>query len=550
MNEVIALSKVGFRKYRTAKLGLAAWMVLGQIVFWGGLAFGVYEPVLGGTLSLTMFPFMLGTFLMWDPTTGRSGSRGAPSMAWLARQPVETWKLCAPPIILVTLWFGTGWIVTATCLRFGAGARWLPMIQPIFGLPGFFLCVLGLSVLPFPRYRYRYLVTIPAVLIGLGLLGLVLRLLAPVHRDPWQDYVGSAAVPITIVISVGVYLLSFVLLYRGMAFARQETDRWQKGPSKDSVAAKQPSLSKLPPSSPASSWRGLYRIEKQRHQNTRSWAVLAFLVTGFLAFGLGPNVVSIFMLVGAAFALAQVSGQGQSSGGPLARQMLPIIAVSPVTTAKMAWARLAAVLTTAISTYAILLFPLIVWLIVPSFRQSLADILGDRPILAASGWGLVSMLLLGRIVTLDFLDRFGRTWVAVGFVAVGGTLCTVCVGILTAWFMGQPDYETAMKSFQSWKVTLLPVCVAIGVAKMVVASVVTGISVRRGLYGLSSALKLVLVWGVAVVATLAIAWPLTGWTVMNETMLDDRSLISLVILSLPLVRPLSYPLAVSFKRHR
>ncbi|QEG41715.1 hypothetical protein [Roseimaritima ulvae] len=571
MNPMIAVAKVGWLKHRSILLVLTALMLVGQAVFWSTWAIRPYENVLILSLLVTMLPFAMGAFLLSDWSTGPGGLTSSSSSEWLLRQPLSTPQIVIPMLVSTTLWITTTWLIVVLCVIVAFRSTSLPIAMPVLMTSGILFLAGGVSSLPQRRLRYRLLsmLVLLAVIIGLiGVQGSLFESHEPkslgARLGPWAMFVSNA-------VSVIVYLAGAGLLYRGIAAARRETFRWQAitrprecdpGNAADQVAANRAVANQDTRSfglrfigSPPKVWRGLFRFEQQRHRLTMLWSLTACLLfLLFVAVLFPPHPVGIVVGVAAAFTAAMLASQGVGSSVPSRspRQMTPLLAVAPASSAKLAWVALASKLTTSSLVYSTILIPLGLWMLIPAKWARFSTLLeqGGGANLVAGWFALASICLLGRVIALDFCDRAGRISVALVMIGAGvagyGTVTT----ILLRWFIKQRDYEAVVSSVQQWAETWPVLLMILCSLKLVAVAIVWGEAMYRGRYNFAAAGRVSLLWMLAFGLSCAAAWPLTRWEFHGVFLLSPINLAMLCVLALPLARVLAYPAAVSILRHQ
>lgn len=571
MNPAIALAKVGVQKHQRITLTLIAGMILGQVLFWSLLSVRAGETTLMITLIGSLAPYALGVFLLSDWSTSVDTQFGSAPSSWLLRQPLTTGQIVTPMVVMATGWIAMGWGLMAFCLVQGIGLVQVPVIPPILGGAAILFGTLGVGARPYAKHRYRLLAFAALIALVFGGFAFQTRLLTVGQPGGIRDRLGDAADGVAIAVSVVAYGVAIGLLWHGVDFSRRETDRWQ-GSSVGSWGKRLWPISGLVPKSsdaraladhqtrrltaaPFSPWRGLYRYEKRRHRGSAILATMGCSICGPAAamlFHPSPVFIVILVATGSVAAMSAVHGRQAARPGGGTHVMDPLRAGSPVSSATLAWSRLAAVLTSVISVYALLLVPLIVWWIQPRSRVEwtlLVERGGGGPIVWA--WmTLVSVGLFGRAIATDFCDRFGKISIALTLVFVGCAGYLVAIGVAVAWLTRQSDYDAAMSSLLAMTRWLMPMLATACAIKMIVVLGVGWWSNRRGLYRWWAFAGIFGVWGLVFSGTAAVAWPLTTLLVNDRVILGPGTLLMGVALILPLARPLMYPLATSFHRHR
>ncbi len=571
MNPMIAVAKVGWLKHRSILLGIIALMFAGQAVFWSTWAIRPDENVLILSLLVTLLPFAMGAVLLSDWSTSPGGLTSTSASEWLLRQPLSTPQVVIPMLVSTTLWITTTWLIVVFCFLVAFQSVSLPIAMPILMTSGILCLAGGVSWIPYRRLRYRLLAMLVLLAVIFGLIGIQGSLFDSHDPKSLGSRLGTWAMWVSNAVSVVVYLVGAGLLYRGIAAARKETFRWQaitrpreRGPQDvaQQVAANQAAANQSTRATalrftgpPPKSWRGIFRFEQQRHRLTMLWSLtvcLSFLLS--LAILFPPHPAGIVVGVAAAFTAAMLAslGVGSSESPSSPRQMTPMLAVAPASSAKLAWVTLVSKLTTTILVYSTILIPVGLWLLIPTKWARFTTLLeqGGGANLVAGWFALVTTCLLGRVIALDFSDRAGRIWITLGMIGAGLAGYGAVATLLLRWFIKQHDFDAVVTSVHHWADAWPLVLMILCSLKLVAVAIILGEAIYRGRYNFGAVGRVGLLWMLAFGLSCAGAWPLTRWDFHGVFLLSPSHLVMVCVLALPLARVYAYPAAVSILRHQ
>ncbi len=462
--------------------------------------------------------------------------------------PLSTAALVGWPMLTGALVMALGWLLCARGVLWPWGME-APLLWPALL---FAAVVAWLQAIAWAPFGVPYLRILVAVVV---LASLPMGTVAAVEEGAPAGLVAAAL--------AGALPLAYLVAVRGVARARCGEDSGLAWPGW---------LTRAPSAAPArpfpSSSAALFWLEWRTHGKlfliaTPLCALAALPLLHFAAknvaelarLGLWPPLTALVELVGPAWVavlqlllvpilmtmmcceLGRLNPEGQH------HKMSSFVAVRPVTTASLVWAKLKFLALAFLGTWALLVLTVASWAVLAGHSGEMAA--GVEALGGPWGWGKLALVLVALLV-LNGAHSAAGLWIGlagrkalVAAVGCGGAVLLTAVSLAAQWAFQHPEHREFLRASWPWVIGAL-----VGL-KLLLAGWLLRRNLRAGLLSGAAVSGALAAWVALVIALFGLA----AWLVPSEWV-SRGALAGGAVLTVPLARCALAPLALAWNRHR
>lgn len=557
MSELTALFQFAVRRHRIVTLWMIALALFGIATSLAlSTLFAEYDT--GGLTGIPLFFSLLPTGLaamgLFD--YGQEKDLMSPQTCcneWVLRMPVKSWKIALVPVLLKSAWLGTVWTLFVwTVSGFGEA---VPLFGPWLALSAIVTWLLVIAWNPVRTGWTRLISLAIGAPILFGLYGLVIH--TGVERQSGWYGPSCLLAAVTCVLGLGA------LIWTTEQAKSSTSGRIPEQPTSFRFAlpfVSRGSDRKRDLGGPigALAWNDFYKTRPYINYVLLLGVLPAVVITTLFVPLTGQTiglVIFLFMYLGA----ISVTGISSNLSGKNHSTLPPYMAVSPISTATIAWTRLFTLIAIFSAVGACCLLTFLGWSLSESNRSNWYNWASEQAALVGASESVVSIgirlsiaivlgtaiVLGGRLVSLLWFAMTGRSWVTIVAITIISVACTLLGGLFIWWFIQQTDWESTTASMMR-ALAWLPMLV-VGLLTIKAFSLITATAMlsRSQLVSSSTIVKAIAIW-IAVALTIAGA--------MFALIPDPRATfvwcLALTSLAIPLARVLILPVSLSLNRHR
>ncbi len=513
---------------------------------------------------------------MSDLVAGESGCNH-----WVLRMPILSWKIAIVPTVLRTLWLALLAIVLMIVLRlagFLVGDIQTPpnlshlLRSFILGttlIAAFGIWLSGIGWRPYSNGWWRL-----AALAALGLLAYCALLVVCItadERNLYHQADGETLKWLKSLLPSGLiaftplfYVLGVWFSIRAVRIAKTNS-HGMVGEAAGILARDAASDRIAKPREHKGERRALvwFFIARSKPWLLKSFALMIpGLLVAILFFPLNIlTVIAVFLWAIYMGAIGVAQGEGHHGKRVKYNSTItPQLAVSPLSTAKIAWMRLATHVGTLATMMSLGMIVFVGWIIWPENRetwwqwasQCAAAVETPNHVFSVGlRWSLfivvaVNTVLLCRWVGFLWVGYSGRESWTITQIVVSGVFAIAVVVVVVRWFITHAtDWDTVKESAHYW-LQYLPHLLAILLAiKLACTIVATAWIIRWELVSSSGILKLLLLW-VLVAGSLGLG----SWALIPDARATLALCLVFAVLTVPLARVMVLPVMLQFNRVR
>lgn len=556
MPELLALTRMSIVHCRRLMLMMLAAVATGAVT---ALVVGpVGDDELGGKIAsvmlfCTLMPAALSSIVLFDYSS--EGNMNLPESGcshWILRMPVQSWKVALVPLVLKTIWVtGLYSVFLLVVRRLGAQDE-IPLISPSICLSATVIWVLVLAWRPFRRgwHRVAGLCIAVPVLYACVVAVFVTPNLKIVEWRATAMYATYVAVTLLYVSGALLAVHSVRLARTSITGVIPELGGRRQGVGLAGVDDRVRHFR-----SP------MHTLLHHEMTQARGWVRNTFLV------GVIPAIILFALFVpltpvsvGAAFyVFFNLAAISVSRGGQFQHSTFsPHLAASPLSDAKIAWAKSVTPMVTAALVFSSVLVLFALWSVWPENRAAwiqwaslrARDVGTADPVMIGVRWSAAIVIVTGtiaagRLAGYLWVAMAGRSWLTVVMAVMTGLMILVVIGVLCRWIMLQKDWESAEASAW-WYASFVPTIVGVLLGLKGVALVATCIATINSTITSNATV----VRGVAIWASLTLAIATTTAMLIPDPRASFGWCLAITALSIPISRVLVLPIALAWNRHR
>jgi hypothetical protein len=555
MHELIALTKLSLLQFRWVYFTFIAAIIsspLLALVYPTSSSTAYVDSLLAIWMSLAVAAGFAGVTLFDFTQRGDLISPQSGCNHWLLRMPVASWKIALTPVVLKTVWFAMMWGVIATIITINE-IESVPIFGPALCFSGGAIGLMATSWMPFRRGWHR-LILVPIILITAYFL-LCLITVAPHTHPQWRTVINVSGPFLSTVFYASAVAAAFWVtqVARTSTLGLTSERQWSIKDATDSDL-----VQTYRDPGHAFAWHEFYR--------SRNWALRAIAIgvlPAILFFGVifpinEATIVMAFIVFTYVAAFA-VGGTGDMPAASTMTGFQTYLLISPLSTARLAWTRLAVRISIAVAVYSTIFVAFGCAMLWSTNRnvwsQWAADVAGRigtdlTPFhvgirVFAAIILVASLFLVGQIASHWWFGLSGNSRFSLAVIFTELAIIFIPLSIFLHWFLRQSDWGNVQTAFSSGLMSL-PTLAARLLAIKLIAVIGAGIMlVHLQLCNLHAVLKIVAVWGLFVM--------LVGLAVSRLLPLPQATFMACasgIAIITPLARILIMPVTLAYGRHR
>lgn len=555
MSEIIALTRFALSRHRLAIILLVALALIGECAILASVALSPtwdQVAVVFPVLAMSILPAAIASLALFDYGLDHDLMAPRPGCnEWVLRMPVPAWKIAIVPIALKTAWVSTLWLLLAFTVKLLAseGGETVPTIGPCISLSAAMLWVMAIAWRPVRNGWIRLGLLMVAAPLLYGIFVGVLVLAQP-DNQIWY--------PAIMIASIVAYASGSWSIYRAIVVGKSAVSGLIPEKGRGETASTQYARRELRHPVRALLWHDISKTKGFIRYTLLLGVLPTILITTFVL-PLGHQTIVIVIVLFTYLSAISTGGMGSGIANEAAPSLPPYLAASPLSTATIAWTRLAAMLIVCIAVGSCILFAFAGWSFWDVNRtnwyrwaanQAAAYGSPDQTIAIGVRLSFATMLgaaviIIGRLASWAWVAMMGRSWVNVVAVLVAGVFAMTAGSIFLHWFMQQTDWETTTASFYRWLSWAPHLVVGLLLVKLAMTLAATVTLSRSHLTSHKTIVTAIGVWGIL---TLTISGLMA--TLIPDPRATFLWCLALTTLAIPIARILMQPVSMNLNRHR